>query len=74
MYTSACVENRQKPKIKKLIIVGFIFKKKEKENDQSVKEAPAKELKQECYGMKRDKNQRKSIARGDHNSQEEFPK
>ena len=30
---------------------SWIYLKKEKENDQSVKETPAKELKQECYGM-----------------------
>ena len=45
------VENKQKTKTKKLIIVGFILKKK-KGNDQYVKETPSKELKQECYGMK----------------------
>lgn len=46
------MENRQKTKTKKLIIVGFILKKKKKGNYQSVKETPSKELKQECYGMK----------------------
>ena len=34
-------------KTKKLVIVGYVLKKK-----KSVKEKPAKEIKQECYDMR----------------------